>query len=201
MSRTPGRPRCSVTGVEIDLEQAFVLDVRAAQRRLSELKEAAAALDRVLRLAGAPRPVTTADEVPERFIVAPSVAAGFDAGVCRSLFVPFAKYREEKARSYLARMRANPVYGPRLAAVPSDEMGRVLKLGNQLTSRVGRGKRLGTDIVDAIRWGVAVVLRELRVEEAFSSLRTHALEKRLAELGVPEDVHERLTASLDRKAS
>lgn len=94
------RVRCCLTGVEVSDDDAFVLDVVAAQRRLRLLEEQAAVLDRLLaQLTGlAPRSLGAqpAGGWAGRCFVSPAVAKALSEGVGADLFVPWAPIRDRR---------------------------------------------------------------------------------------------------------
>jgi hypothetical protein len=177
------RVKCSLTGVEFPLFDAFVLDVFEAERRLAVRRQEVALLEQLVAKLGAS---TAADGAPlrKRAVVSPVLARAFDAGVTSGLLVPLAQQRDQRTMALIDRLRRDPFYGPRLAKVPSEELPAVVELGRRLRRCVDPQGRLSPDGKTAIGIGAALTLRGRILEDCTLALVSHAITGTLPEIGV-----------------
>ena len=189
MSAPRGRAHCHVIGIEVRLEEGYVLDVYAAQRHRAELLEKAAAVQRLLDQLGDVRVRTVAGAtVRDRPLVCAAVVQAF--GDLAALFISFPEMRQRWGAAALKRARTHEVYGPAIAQLNVEDTARVDKLGRGLVDRLSRlcGRRLDDAPARAIRWGAAVALIALDEEAALTSLLAHATAGTLTAVGIPEKI-------------
>jgi len=189
--------RCYLTGVDVDLEDAFVLDLTVAHRTLRELRDRAATLERLITQLGG------TDLVPipnreggapwlrkDRRLVSRAMALALAAmAEDRDLFLRWADWRARGRSMRLALLRDDPEYGPGLRALSPAELERAMSLGRQVLDRLARGEHLGHDVRTAVIAGLCVVLRDRTTDDVVAILRNRlASDLPLEDLGVPAGV-------------
>jgi hypothetical protein len=197
--------RCYLTGVEITLDDAFVLNLTTAHRTLRELKEKVATLERLIAQLGG------TDLVPipnrggagtflrkDRRVVSRPMALAL-AAICpdRCLFLPWTIWRARGRTLPLSALHHHPDYGPRLRELSVVEAEQVVTLARQVLHRLAPGEHLAHEVRTAVIAGVCVTLRERSPEEVIAILR-HRLtaDEPLEDLGVPAQVEAEFRAVL-----
>lgn len=107
-------PRCYITGIEIGFEEAYALDVSEMHRAIRELKGQLDALEKLMAQFGAYDKVELTDRrtgkpftrLNARLVSATVAHALADACPERSIFLPFAEWKEERARRRSRTLRA-----------------------------------------------------------------------------------------------
>lgn len=98
-------PRCSITGIEIGFEEAYALDVSEMHRAIRELKSQLDALEKLMAQFGAYDKVELTDRrtgkpftrLDARLVSATVAHALAEACPERSIFLPFAEWKEQRA--------------------------------------------------------------------------------------------------------
>lgn len=197
--------RCYLTGVEIKLDDAFVLDLTTAHRTLRELKEKVATLERLIaQLGGTDRvPIPNRDGAgtylrKDRRVISRSVALALGA-VCpdRELFVPWTVWRARGRTLPLSALSQHPEYGALLRELSAGESEHVVTLARQVLRRLAPREHLSQELRIAVMAGVCVTLRERSPEEVVAILR-HRLtaDEPLQDLGVPVQLEAEFRAAL-----
>jgi hypothetical protein len=197
--------RCYLTGVEIPLDEAFVLDLTTAHRALRELKEKVATLERLVAQLGG------TDLVPipnrrgagtflrkDRRVVSRAVALALAAGFPdRELFLPWTVWRARGRLLPLVALRDHPDYGPRLRELSAEEAEQVVMLAREVLRRLAPGEHLGHEVRSVMLAGVCATLRQRSPEEIVAILR-HRLttEEPLQDLGVPASLEAEFRVAL-----
>ena len=183
--------RCAVTGVEVPLDDAFVLDVTAARQRVRELRSQLATLQRAIDNFN-----TTVVEVggptPRRYharvMFSLGVAAAFDAGVTRDLFIPWPEHLRRAAGLLAQRLLSHPQYGRTLRALDPEQRERAMSLGRRIVGRVTmRSGQVDGEARLALSCAVGASLREMDIDAAMEHLLA-ADEGGLLALGVPSSL-------------
>jgi hypothetical protein len=200
--------RCYLTGVEIKLDDAFVLDLTIAYRTVRELKEKVATLERLIAQLG------RSDEVPipdrggtgthlrkDRRVVSGPVAVALGA-VCpdRELFLPWAVWHARGRTLRLSALCQHPDYGARIRELSVSEQQQIVTLAHQVLRRVASGAHLPDEVRTAVLAGVCVTLRERSAEEVVAILK-HRIEanESLEDLGVPTQIEVAFRDALRRR--
>ncbi len=193
--------RCAITGVEVPLDEAFALDLRAAYDKLRGLRAEMAAVERLIdtlaftmmQIAGPPK-----REVRQRLTVSFGVAAALDTGAARGLFVPWQELLRRQSEQATQRMLRHPYYGAGLRALSDAQRLDAVTLGRQLlgrlTSRVGQ---VELDVRLAVSWGAATALLSTAPDDAIERL-AQADAKGLPALGIPAPLVGVVTEALRR---
>lgn len=200
--------RCYLTGVEIKLDDAFVLDLTTVHRTLRELREKTAPLERLIVQLGesdvAPIPSrggTSNYLRKDRRIVSRTVALALGA-VCpdRELFLPWRVWRSRGRTLRLSTLSQHPDYGARLRELSAEEQKEVITLARQVLQRLALGEHLPNEVRIAVLAGVCVTLRERSAEEIAAMLQ-HRIETKdpLEDLGVPAHIEAEFRAALQRR--
>ncbi len=189
---------CAITGVEVPLDDSFTLDLSAAHQRLRGLREQAAALERTVQNLG-PQAVKLHDgrEVRTRLTVTLGIAAAFDTGITKGLFIPWPEFQHGVSERWVQRMLHHPVHGPALRALPAEDRFVAQRLGRSLAGRLNaRGTKPSLDLRLAVEWGVSVRLVHLEAPDAFAELIAAAAGRDLCAVGIPEPLHAEARALL-----
>lgn len=197
--------RCYLTGVEIKLDDAFVLDLTTAHRTLRELKEKVATLERLIaQIGGTDRvPIPNRDGAgtyfrKDRRVVSRSVALALGA-VCpdREIFLPWTVWRARGRTLPLSALSHHPDYGARLRELSAAETEQVVALAHQVLRRLAPGEHLPHEVRIALIAGVCVTLHERSAEEVVAILR-HRLgeDEPLEDLGVPASLEAQFRTAL-----
>ena len=141
--------RCYLTGVEISLEDAFVLDLTAVHRIMRDLRERLGTLKRLTAQLGERDAVTIRQRGAtgsrtrhDRRLVSKSVAEALaEACADAELFVPWPMWRARGRVFAVSALRHHPDYGPRLRALDDPGIGRVLDLAGEVLRRLTPGSR------------------------------------------------------------
>lgn len=197
--------QCYLTGVEIQLEDAYILDLTTAHRTLRELKQKVATLERLIAQLGATDVVPVPNRAEggtflrkDRRVVSRSVALALGA-VCpdRELFLPWRLWRARGRTWLLSALQQHPDYAGRFRELSAAEAERVLILAHQVLHRLARGEHLPPEIRMAAIAGVCVTLRERPPEEVVAILRERLTSNApLEDLGVPAGVEPEFRAAL-----
>jgi len=197
--------RCYLTGVDVPLEESYVLDLTAAHRALRELKEKVATLERLIAQLGPTDAVSIPNRAgggvflrKDRRVVSRSMAAALGAvSPDRDLFLPWAQWRGRARILPLTILQHHADYGPRIRELSADETEQVVVLARQVLHRLAPGQALPPDVRTATMAGVCVALRERTAEEVVTLVR-HRLtsEEPLQDLGVPPQVEAEFRAAL-----
>jgi len=106
-------PRCYITGIEIGFEDAYALDVSEMHRAIRELKSQLDALEKLMAQFGAYDKVELTDRrtgkpftrLDARLVSATVAHALAEACPERSIFLPFAEWKEQRARRLSRTLR------------------------------------------------------------------------------------------------
>jgi len=198
--------RCYLTGVEIALEDAFMLNLSIAHRVMRDLRERLATLERLTAQLGEKDRVTVryrqgSHTRDDRRVVSKSVAAALaEACADAELFLPFAEWRRRGRVLTLSGLRDHPDYSARLRALDESQLDLALSRAAAVLRRLRIGAALSPELRDAITAGVCVALSDKSPEEIEATLRTRSkLDDSLADLGVPAHVEPILRATLNAK--
>jgi len=195
--------RCYLTGVEIALDEAFVLNLTVAHRVMRDLRERLATLERLTTQLGEKDRVIVryrqgSHARQDRRVVSKSVAGALaDACADGELFLPWAEWRRRGHALTLSALRDHPDYGARLRGLDETELDVILARGAAVLRRLRIGATLSPELRDAITAGVCVALRDRPVEEIEATLRARSRRKDpLSDLGVPAHVEPILRATI-----
>lgn len=192
-------PKCYFTGVEISLDQSYVLDLREAQRRVLEVRSQLVALERLLEQVGGFQTRQLGHskrEVRERVLVCPAVATGFNEGIGTGLFIGFGTYRLKRRAAEVARLKRHPAYGNAVRAAQDETTLSILEFGNEILRAVRRDAELSGEARTAITYGAAAALHGKDLVAAVNELRARAAAGTLAEVGIPKRVIDEVRALL-----
>lgn len=200
--------RCYLTGVEIKLDDAFVLDLTTVHRTLRELREKTATLERLIVQLGGTEvvPIPNRDGTgmylrKDRRVVSEPVALALGA-VCpdRELFLPWRVWRSRGRTIWLTGLYHHPDYGARLRQLSDAEREQVVTLAREVLRRLAPGEHLPNEVRIAVLAGVCVTLRERSAEE-IAALLQHRIETKdpLEDLGVPAHIEAEFRAALQRR--
>jgi hypothetical protein len=97
--------RCFITGVELKLEESYVLDITVAHRALRELRQQAASLERIIQQLGQRDDTEIFDRKKgepairkDRRLVSPSVAEALSAAYPqKKLFIQWTEWRSRRS--------------------------------------------------------------------------------------------------------
>lgn len=197
--------QCYLTGVEIQLEDAYILDLTTAHRTLRELKQKVATLERLIAQLGATDVVPVPNRAEagtflrkDRRLVSRAVALALGA-VCpdRQLFLPWILWRARGRAWLLSALRQHPDYAGRFRELSAAEAEQVLTLAHQVLQRLARGEHLPPEVRMATMAGVCVTLRDRSPEEVIAILQDRlASNAPLEDLGVPAGVEPQFRAAL-----
>ncbi len=200
--------RCYLTGIEISLDDAFVLDLTVAHRLLRELRERVATLERLVAQLGEADRVQVRNRDgsgtvmrKDRRVVSHSMAQALSALASdRELFVRWTDWRARGRFLPLAALREHPDYGARLRSLSVAELESVAELGRQVLGRLARGQHLSYEIRIAVMAGVCVSLRDRSAEEVVTILNERiGSEPSLGDLDVPVRIERALRDTLGRR--
>ena len=156
MSRAQSNPRCVLTGIEMTLEVAYVLDLRAAQNRMETVRADLALLERLLgELGGVPvRAVDTGGKDSRQMVFVSGAAANaYEGGVAEGLFIPFRELRKRQDAAALQRVRRHPDWGSVVVGIDDAQLAERLLFGRRVYPRVGFAGGLSRDARNAAGWG------------------------------------------------
>jgi hypothetical protein len=195
--------RCYLTGLEIKLEDSYVLDRSAAQRLLRRLKQRLEVLQRLVDQFGAydvPADVRKADyqgSRKDRRILSRVIAESLGAAYPEvQLFIPWTTWRERGRAFWETMLRDHPQYGAQVRGLTGAELNTVISLGRELMGRLSRRFNLSFELRLALLGAVCVRLRHYPIEEILEALDEGTGAASLAELGLPAHLHSSLRAAL-----
>jgi hypothetical protein len=201
--------RCYLTGVEIPLDEAFVLDLTAAHQAARDLKEKLTRVERLVSQLGATDPVPIAPGLQQqltrrdRRVVSASVARVLgEACPERALFIPFRAWRARGRALFLGALRHHPDYGATLQALADSDADALVALGEDVLRRLFPGQRPAADLRLAVIGGICATLRDRPAESIAATVRERlATGQSFQDLGVPAAVEPALRSALDRRAA
>lgn len=200
--------RCYLTGVEIKLDDAFVLDLTVAHRTLRELKEKVTTLERLIAQLGG------SDVVPipsrrgagaylrkDRRVVSKPVALALGA-VCpdRELFLSWGIWHTRGRTLRFSALCDHPDYGARIRELSASQQEQVISLSHQVVRWLAPGQHLPDEVWIAVLAGVCVTLRERSAEEIVAILQHRiGANEPLQDLGVPAQIEAEFRDVLRRR--
>jgi hypothetical protein len=187
-------PRCFLTGLEMELQSAYVLDVGTALRAVRELQGHVARLKRLVEQLG---PIDVV-KVPNfngkgtsvrrhRRLVSPTVAEALNgAGTGHDLFVSWTAWCSRGRILPLLALRSDPDHGPRVRRLSTQDMQRLVALADEVLERMAPGIHLSFEVRNALVAGVCTVLRDNSADEVVEILCDRLRRgQSLDDLGVP----------------
>lgn len=163
--------RCFLTGVQIPMECAFVLNRRDAGDLVAALNDRVASLRRVVEqvsaLDDAPvngrpndRTAATGPRKKHRLVCKAVADTLMQAFPEIRLFMPWPEYQAQATATTLASLRAHPTFGEAIKVLTDDELGKVDKRGRAVLHMVDPERALSKKIRLAIVAAACIVLRE-----------------------------------------
>jgi hypothetical protein len=197
--------RCYLSGVEIKLDDAFVLDLTVTHRVLRELKEQVATLERLIaQLGGIDRVSLPSRDGAgtylrkDRRVVSRPVALALGAvSPDRELFLPWTVWRARGRTLLLSTLSHHPDYGARLGELSAVEAEQVVALARQVLRRLAPREHLSHEVRTALVAGVCVTLRERLTDEVVVILQHRlTVDEPLQDIGVPVRIEAEFRAAL-----
>lgn len=200
--------RCFLTGVEVELENAYVLNRAVLYRVLRGLKQRTESLERLLQqlgpqdevivrqLAGQP-PVTKKN----RRLVSKAVAEVFRAAAAEpDLFIPFTTFAASAPRSQgrpLSNLASHPLFGAAVSSASAVQLEDAVRLARSVTRRIDPRESLPSDIVTVLQAGVCLVLNDRDMDEAVRAIGSAlGRDESCVAIGVPASLAGRFRESL-----
>ncbi len=198
--------RCYVTGRELNVDEAWVLDTYEARRYRRYLISTLEVLERQMKEIGATVAVHTSSKGPgegvrrrERRLLAEPVARSIAEGLGNdALFIPFPEYRARQQVGIAERLQRHPVYGEQLSAMELAEQVRLVKLSGAVARRLFSPRQpLGSKVRNAIT-GICLRLGLQSSREVADTVRErHRAGGSLAALGAADDEAPALAEALN----
>jgi hypothetical protein len=196
---------CFVSGLQIEMNDALVLNVGAAWRVIRDLEGQASRLKRLVDQLG-PKDRVQITSVNgkatlvrhHRRLVSRAVADAIaTAWPQKNLFVPWTVWCARGRLAPIMTLRDHPDHGPRVRRLTLQQAQQVLALSDDVLDRLAPAIRLSFDVRSALVAGVCVVLRDRPAEEITEILADRLRRgASLSDLGVPYGVEDTFRTTL-----
>lgn len=186
--------RCFLTGVEIGIESAYVLNRTVLYRVIGGLKEKTATLERLLEQLGVYEEVIVrkaAGQPPvtkkRRRLVSKAVAEVLRAGFSEpDLFIPFTTWASRTQGRPMSHLANHPLFGASICSASVVQLENAVRLAQEITMRIDPQRSLPNEIVSTLQAGVCLVLNDRETDGAVRAIAS-ALEsdESCVAIGVP----------------
>lgn len=198
--------RCHLTGVEIPLEDSYLLDTGCAMAVLRKARDRVAVLEKLVdHLAGWIEHEIPGNgqgktkDVRYRKVVTRAVAEAMSSvEPSERLFVSWTDYRKRGALFRLTRLCEHPVYGERLRGLGRGALQRIAAKGRVLRSLLGVPGH-DTELRLAVEVGVQLALANFDPKDQLDRLMSAVERGELRTCGIPAELESRI-AGLVRRA-
>lgn len=197
--------RCFLTGVEIGLDNAFVLNRTVLYRLLRGLKDKTETLERLVEQLGAHDEVIVRQAPGQppvtkkrRRLVSKAVAEVLRSGFGEpDLFIPFTIFANRSQGRPLSHLTDHPVFGASVSSASNIQLEDAVRLAREIRRKIDPRESLSEEIVTILQGGVCLVLSHRDVDEAVRTIAAAlGSDESSVAIGVPAPLAGRFRAAM-----
>ncbi|MCB1772458.1 MAG: hypothetical protein KDI88_02480 [Gammaproteobacteria bacterium] len=180
--------KCYMTGIEVDIEDAYLLDRRVALSHLGELKSRIRVLENLIRNLGPEDTVKIrGKERRQRRLVSKVIADALGQSFSYdSLFVPWPRFKLDRTRWFLKSKGLASEFGESLAALDEAQLEQVAALGTAVLRKLDQPPRLPVHLRLPVLAGLCVAFPNWQADTISQMVRRLMTGESVDLQGIPE---------------